>query len=141
MTVWWVEQQPAAAPAPGVAGFAEGDSPGVKIFKWPSLAAADVGEWLPVSGYTEASMAIMLEGGGAFGDSTIAMQCAFEYGTPTKTYIQQDPQGNNITGRNTEEAEQFLLSAQQIRPKLTGTTGTGISVLLRLSTTRAGRRG
>jgi hypothetical protein len=145
-TVPWVEQVPAAAPAAGVSGFAEGPSPGVKIFKWASLAAADDGVWLPVYGYSEVAIEVFLEAGGAFGNSSVAIQCALEYGTPAgppsgAAILAQDVTGADVTGIVTEKAEQLTLFGQAIRPKLTGATGTGISVIARLSTTRAGRRG
>lgn len=143
-TVAWAELQPAKAPAAGVGGFAEAYSPGVKIFKWTGLTAADDGAWLPIGPFTEASMQILLEGGGSFGDSTVALQGSNEYGTPTagKNTVVQDGNGNDITGKAAEgSGEQFMTMFQQLRPKLTGTTGTGISVLLRLTTSRAGRQG
>lgn len=145
-TVAWAELRPTSTIAPNTPGFVEAQPAGVRVFKWTGMAAADDGAWLPIGPNTEIYYAPLLEGGGSWGDSTLAMQGSLEFGTPTagKVTVLQDGNGNDIsgkTGATAEAGEQVMTVPTQIRPKLTGATGTGISVLVRLSTARAGQRG
>lgn len=93
------------------------------IAAWENLHEGDEGEALQFSQYSDKSVQVV----GEFGGATVVLEGSNDDGA--NWHVLTDPQGNALN-ISAPKLEQVLEIAQLIRPKIMGGAGTDVSVYL-----------
>lgn len=106
---------------------------GVVVYKWV-LNAGDTGTPVVAPHYPDKTVQVD-NGAGSYGDSTVTIQGTLEVSaSPTLWQTLNDPNGTALSAIAADKIEGILENVYQIRPSVSGTTGTNLEVYLMINT-------
>lgn len=106
---------------------------GVVVYRWV-LDAGDTGKPVVAPHYPDKTVQVD-NGAGSYGDSTVTIQGTLEVSeSPTLWQTLNDPSSTALSAIAADKIEGVLENVYQIRPSVSGTTGSNIEVYLMINT-------